>query len=338
MDVFSLGTHAAYFRALLDRPLPSQLQGMDSNRLTLTYFAAAGVDLLGEVGAEDGGLSEEDKERIATWVLSLQIAPPVQGEPGGFRGAPFFVGSAAGSSGDRQAAGADGSAEAGGTGGCEGLGSGSTAGWDLGHLAMTYSALALLCICDRGLAGVDVAGAKALVRAMQGEDGGVGAHAGGERDMRFLYCAAAVCRLLGDWEALDVDKASAWVLSCQSYEGGFGLAPGLEAHGGSTYCGVAALSLMGRLEDLGVSRRDRLARWCVGCQVGGFQGRTNKPPDTCYSFWIGASLHMLSLERFLDSPGTTTFAATCEACESGGFGKHADSRADPLHSYMSLAG
>lgn len=36
-----------------------------------------------------------------------------------------------------------------------------------GHLAMTYSALALLCICDRGLAGVDVAGAKALVRAMQ---------------------------------------------------------------------------------------------------------------------------------------------------------------------------
>lgn len=136
MDVFSLGTHAAYFRALLDRPLPSQLQGMDSNRLTLTYFAAAGVDLLGEVGAEDGGLSEEDKERIATWVLSLQIAPPVQGEPGGFRGAPFFVGSAAGSSGDRQAAGADGSAEAGGTGGCEGLGSGSTAGWDLGETAI----------------------------------------------------------------------------------------------------------------------------------------------------------------------------------------------------------
>jgi len=142
MDAFSLGAHAAYFRALLDRPLPSQLQGMDSNRLTLTYFAAAGVDLLGEVGAEGGGLSEEDKERITVWVLSLQVAPTVRGDPGGFRGAPFFVGSAAGSSGGGQAAAVDGGAEdggPGGAGGCEVIMSGSAAGWDLGEHAIPAS-------------------------------------------------------------------------------------------------------------------------------------------------------------------------------------------------------
>ena len=31
-------------------------------------------------------------------------------------------------------------------------------------------------------------------------------------------------------------------------------------------------------------------------QVGGFQGRVNKDPDTCYSFWVGASLKMLGDE------------------------------------------
>eukprot|EP00966_Prymnesium_polylepis_P043145 1002147-Prymnesium_polylepis.1 len=37
-------------------------------------------------------------------------------------------------------------------------------------------------------------------------------------------------------------------------------------------------------------RVPELVQWCVGRQRGGFQGRPNKDEDTCYSFWIGASL------------------------------------------------
>ena len=55
--------------------------------------------------------------------------------------------------------------------------------------------------------------------------------------------------------------------------------------GGSTYCAIAALTLMGKLDLL--PRKDDLVHWCVSRQISGFQGRINKPSDSCYSFWIG---------------------------------------------------
>lgn len=42
---------------------------------------------------------------------------------------------------------------------------------------------------------------------------------------------------------------------------------------------------MGRLHEL--PRKDKLIKWCIERQISGFQGRINKPADTCYSFWIG---------------------------------------------------
>ena len=37
---------------------------------------------------------------------------------------------------------------------------------------------------------------------------------------------------------------------------------------------------------------ERIERWCIMRQLSGFQGRPNKPVDTCYSFWIGATLEV----------------------------------------------
>ena len=63
--------------------------------------------------------------------------------------------------------------------------------------------------------------------------------------------------------------------------------------GGSTFCAVASLALMGRLDSAFTpTERRGLARWCLHRQQAGFQGRPNKPADTCYSFWIGASLEV----------------------------------------------
>jgi geranylgeranyl transferase type-1 subunit beta len=43
--------------------------------------------------------------------------------------------------------------------------------------------------------------------------------------------------------------------------------------------------------------KDDTIRWLVNRQVcsddhekGGFNGRVNKPADTCYSFWVGGTL------------------------------------------------
>jgi protein farnesyltransferase subunit beta len=78
-----------------------------------------------------------------------------------------------------------------------------------------------------------------------------------------------------------------WLTKCQSYEGGFSGEPGLEAHGGYTFCGYAALVLLGKEHLIDTKS---LLRWAASRQMrleGGFQGRTNKLVDGCYSFWQG---------------------------------------------------
>jgi geranylgeranyl transferase type-1 subunit beta len=85
---------------------------------------------------------------------------------------------------------------------------------------------------------------------------------------------------------------------------------------------------------------DRLVRWCAKRQVptGGFQGRRNKVPDTCYSFWVGASLVLLErYDAVVNRKSTRAFHV--EQCQSrfGGFTKLRDDvYPDVLHSYFSL--
>lgn len=67
----------------------------------------------------------------------------------------------------------------------------------------------------------------------------------------------------------------------------------MEAHGGYSFCGIAGLVLMGKENLCDV---DRLARWAANRQMrseGGFQGRTNKLVDGCYSFWVGGIFPLL---------------------------------------------
>lgn len=64
--------------------------------------------------------------------------------------------------------------------------------------------------------------------------------------------------------------------------------------GGSTFCGIASLCLMGKLEEVFSEKElSRIGRWCVMRQQNGYHGRPNKPVDTCYSFWVGATLKVV---------------------------------------------
>jgi prenyltransferase beta subunit len=68
---------------------------------------------------------------------------------------------------------------------------------------------------------------------------------------------------------------------------------GNEAHGGSTYTAIASLVLMGELDCLGEFHRTNLIRWCLMRQSTGYNGRTNKDNDSCYSFstsWENSAL------------------------------------------------
>lgn len=75
----------------------------------------------------------------------------------------------------------------------------------------------------------------------------------------------------------------------------------MEAHGGYTFCGLASLFLLNRVRLCDVKS---LLRWLVNRQMkyeGGFQGRTNKLVDGCYSFWQAASFPLL--HKFLTEGG-----------------------------------
>lgn len=66
------------------------------------------------------------------------------------------------------------------------------------------------------------------VRRLQLTDGSYASHRGGENDMRFVYCAAVICHLLGDWAGMDIPLAATYIHRSQSYDGGYGLGPRLE--------------------------------------------------------------------------------------------------------------
>merc|ERR1719161_3078761 len=95
--------------------------------------------------------------------------------------------------------------------------------------------------------------------------------------------------------------------------------------------------MMGRLDKL--PRKLQLIDWCLKRQNVGFQGRIEKPPDSCYSFWVGGTLKLLGAENFLQGQECAKFLSICEAKYTGGFQKLPESAVpDLLHTYFSICG
>ena len=69
--------------------------------------------------------------------------------------------------------------------------------------------------------------------------------------------------------------------------------------------------------------------WVSGMSIQGLwcffkkplhQGRINKDPDTCYSFWVGSSLTMLDAIHLANHPLSKSFTYSCKT-KYGGFSK-----------------
>lgn len=175
----------------------------------------------------------------------------------------------------------------------------------LSHCAPTYAAvMALATMAPAYPPAMEVLDAlrpslyQHYLALLDADTGGMRVHHEGEVDVRGAYLAMAVADLLGiRTPELGSPSLVQFLLSCQTHEGGFGAEPFNEAHGGYTYCATAALHLLGALEQADVPS---LTAWLVQRQMpaeGGFQGRTLKLVDGCYSFWQAAPLHMLPQAR-----------------------------------------
>ncbi|KAJ6262553.1 hypothetical protein Dda_3364 [Drechslerella dactyloides] len=68
----------------------------------------------------------------------------------------------------------------------------------------------------------------------------------------------------------------------------------------------------------------------------GFNGRANKRTDTCYSFWVIASLDLLRQSHLIDAESNRAFLLEETAHVIGGFGKWAGAPPDVLHSCLGI--
>ncbi|KAF8046839.1 hypothetical protein N665_3384s0002 [Sinapis alba] len=310
---FDKDRHLVYLEMMYEL-LPYHYQSQEINRLTLAHFIISGLHF---IGARD----RVDKDVVANWVLSFQALPSnraslKKGEFYGFygsRSSQFPVDD----NGDLT--------------------------HNNSHLASTYCALAILKVIGHDLSTIDSGSLLLSMKNLQQDDGSfMPIHTGGETDLRFVYCAAAICDMLGYWSGMDKEKAKNYILNCQSYDGGFGLIPGSESHGGGTYCAIASLRLMGFIgvdllsNDSSSSILDPslLLNWSLQRQAsdGGFQGRTNKRSDTCYAFWIGAVLKLIGGDAFIDKVALRQFLLSCQS-KYGGFSKFPGVLPDLYHSY-----
>ncbi|GAA57609.1 geranylgeranyl transferase type-1 subunit beta [Clonorchis sinensis] len=218
--------------------------------------------------------------------------------------------------------------------------------YDCSHVTMVYAALCTLLILGDDLSRVDRHSVLSGVAALQCEDiPGLfrAALISPERDMRFVFSAVASCYMLNGLDYLDREAIVSFIGDSMTYEGGFGNLPGLEAHAGATYCALASLSLLGRLHSF-LPREsrvyDRLVKWLVKLQAEGFHGRPQKDDDTCYTFWVCASLKLLNAQDLIDQGALLKFIARCWDQVIGGIRKYPSPGcvADPLHSFLALSG
>lgn len=157
------------------------------------------------------------------------------------------------------------------------------------HLATTYAAVNSL-VTIGGQTALDSVNREKMLQfllRMKDPSGGFRMHDAGEMDARGCYTAVAVASMLKIIVPSLVHNVANYIVSCQTYEGGIAAEPGAEAHGGYTFCGLATLVLINEAHRLDLPS---LLDWVVfrqGRVEGGFQGRTNKLVDGCYSFWQG---------------------------------------------------
>ncbi|KEH24844.1 Protein farnesyltransferase subunit beta [Medicago truncatula] len=202
------------------------------------------------------------------------------------------------------------------------------------HLATTYASVNTLITLggDKALASINRDKLYGFMRRMKQPNGGFRMHDEGEIDVRACYTAISVASVLNILDDELIKNVGDFILSCQTYEGGIAGEPGSEAHGGYTFCGLAAMILIGEANRLDLPR---LLDWVVFRQGKecGFQGRTNKLVDGCYSFWQGGAVALLQrLQSVIEeqmveaSQSFTKSDAPDEKESSAGTSSHATSR------------
>jgi len=204
------------------------------------------------------------------------------------------------------------------------------------HLLYTLSAVQILFELDAA-DKLDKDKIAAYVSKLQRPDGSFTGDEWGEIDTRFTYCAVNCLALLGKLDLIDKAKAVEFIEACKNFDGGFGSIPGAESHAGQCFTCVGALAILGRLD---VVDQDLLGWWLSERQVpeGGMNGRPEKKPDVCYSWWVLSSLCAIDRLTWIDRQKLRDFILKCQDTETGGFADRPGDVPDVFHCFFGIGG
>ena len=214
----------------------------------------------------------------------------------------------------------------------------------LGNTVLTYTAINALAIIgsESGFRTIDRKSIYKFLLSLKHEDGTFGTEDGSNSDVRSTYCAISVASLLNiltpELERGVVD----FIVKCQGYDGGFAPNPNCETHGGYGFCALAALSILGAMNRININKA---INWCAMRQMpfsGGFNGRTNKLVDTCYTWWVGSMCRILADEEnipsFWNEEGISKWVLTICQDDKGGCYDKPGKKPDLFHTMYGLTG
>lgn len=163
----------------------------------------------------------------------------------------------------------------------------------------------------------------------------------GEVDTRFVYAALSGLSILGQLTQEVVNPAVSFILKCQNFDGGFGMVPGGESHAAQVFTCLGALAIADALPQLSKDRKDQLCSWLSERQVlplGGLNGRPEKLPDVCYSWWVVSLLAILGKLHWIDAIKLKQFILQCQDIDAGGFSDRPDNQTDVYHTCFGITG
>ena len=212
-----------------------------------------------------------------------------------------------------------------------------------GHVILAYTAINTIALSqdEKAYQTIDRRALYEWMMSLKQPNGSFQAEAGNEADSRSTYCAVSVASLLNMLTPEFVENVDVFLKSCQGYDGGFAPVPGTETHGGYGFTSVAALDLLGKLDTIDL---DAAIAWCAMRQMpfeGGFNGRSQKLVDTCYTWWVGAMCRILAdhkrIPPFWNEEALATYVlGVCQS--AGGLCDKPGVMPDMFHTMYGLAG
>ncbi|KAI8435601.1 hypothetical protein MSG28_003876 [Choristoneura fumiferana] len=214
---------------------------------------------------------------------------------------------------------------------------GSFFGDKWGEVDTRFSFCAVMCLSLlHRLDAINVNKAVEFVLSCMNFDGGFGSkpgsesHAGVGRQL-LVYACISVLAHLSNIGTLASQCTPLLALPTHNAR------PGVQNPKSLIYCCVGTLSICRRMDAL---RADELAWWLCERQLpsGGLNGRPEKLPDLCYSWWVMSSLTMLNRIHWVDKKSLEQFILACQDAETGGFSDRPGDITDPFHTLFGLTG